>query len=64
MLEPLKTLDKLWDKIAKAKISPKRRDFLLTIVTLATVVYVFSIPLMLLLAKQVADLVEYALHTP
>ena len=64
MLEPLKTLDKLWDKIAKAKISPKRKDFLLTVVTLATVVYAFSIPLMLLAVKQVADLVEHALNLP
>jgi hypothetical protein len=64
MLEPLKTLDKLWDKIAKAKISPKRKDFLFTVVTLATVIYVFSIPIMLIAVKRVADLIEHALNLP
>jgi len=64
MLEPLKSLDKLWDKIAKAKMSPRRSEFLYTVVTLAWVVYIFSIPVMLIVVKQIADLVEHALNIP
>ena len=64
MLEPLKFLDKLWDKIEKSGIARKRKDFLQTVLVLGAVGYLFCIPLMLLVAKQVADLVEHAMNIP
>ena len=61
MSEPLKTLDKLWDKIAKANLPLPFKCTLLFMVTLAILISSFWT---LIIVKQIADLVEYALHVP
>ena len=57
MLEPLKILIKLWDKVEKSRMSRKRKDFLLTTIALAIVV---SIPLLILLTTHAVELLKQA----
>jgi len=57
--DPLKTLDKLWDKIEKANIPKWLKAILLTLVTLAVIVYCFG---WLFIVKQMTDLIAYLLH--
>jgi hypothetical protein len=61
MLEPVKFLYKLWDRIEKSGISRKRKDFLLTAIALAIVAYVLVFPLLVIWAKQVTDMIQKAL---
>jgi len=59
MLEPLKSLDKLWDRIEKSRISRKRKDFLLTTIALSKVLYILSLPFLLLYLKELPDLIKW-----
>ncbi len=60
MIEPLKSLDKLWDKIVRARISQRLKATLLVLVTLAILVERIST---FFLVKQLADVVEHLLNT-
>jgi hypothetical protein len=61
MIDPLKSLDKLWDKIEKSKLSRKRKDFLLTTVVLSSEFLILSIPVVILYLREVPDLVKWLL---
>ena len=50
----LKFLDKLFDKISKSKISAKRKDILLTVITISIIIERFCV---LLLIKHLTDIV-------
>jgi len=54
----LKVLDKLWDKIAKARLPKKLKAVLLVIVTIAILIDSFWL---LLLIKQVTDVISVLL---
>ena len=60
--EPLKILDKLWDKIAKANnLSKPLKATLLVLVTLAILVYSFWL---LFLIEKLADIASVILGIP
>ena len=61
MLEPLKILTKLSDKIEKSGMARKRKDFLQTLIVFAIGGYALAFPILVILVKQVADMVEKAL---
>lgn len=50
----LKFLEKLFDKISKSKISAKRKDVLLTVVTISIIIERFCV---LLLLKHLSDII-------
>jgi hypothetical protein len=52
-IDPLKTIERLWDKIAKARLPKRLKAILLTLVTLAILVNSLWT---LLLIKQITDL--------
>jgi hypothetical protein len=58
MLEPLKILIKLWDKVEKSKMPRKRKDFLQTLIGLAIVV---SVPLIIILMNHALEAIKKAL---
>jgi hypothetical protein len=58
MLEPLKLLSKLWDKVEKSGMTRRRKDFLLTAIALAIVLYVLAFPVLVVWLKQVTDMIE------
>ena len=60
-VDPLRTLDKLWDKIERANIPKWLKAVLLTIVTLAVIIYCFG---WLFIIKQMTDVVTNLLHIP
>ena len=59
MLEPIKLLDKLWNRIEKSKMPRKRKDFLETIIALAMMLYILSLPFLLLYLKEIPDFVKW-----
>ena len=61
MLEPVKFLYKLWDRVEKSGMSRKRKDFLLSAIALAMVLYVLAFPVLVVWLKQVTDMLEKAL---
>jgi hypothetical protein len=61
MLEPVKFLYKLFDRIENTRIARKRKDFLLTAIVLAIVGYVLTFPLIALAASVIAEIVKKAL---
>jgi hypothetical protein len=58
MLEPLKILMKLWDKVEKSRMSRKRKDFLQSAIALAIVI---SIPLIIVLMNHAVETLKKAL---
>ena len=61
MLEPLKFLSKLWDKVEKSGMSRKRKDFLLTVIVLVIAGYILTFLLLAIWANQVTDMIQKAL---
>lgn len=61
MLEPLKFLGKLWDKVEKSRVSRKRKDFLLTVIVLVIAAYILAFLLLAIWANQVTDMLQKAL---
>lgn len=60
-IDPLKILEKLWDKIAESKISQKRKDFLLTLVSITFIINSFWL---LFLIQQITNLISTHLGKP
>ena len=57
MLEPLKILIKLWDKVEKSKMPRKRKDAIQTAIALAIVV---SVPLIIVLMNHAIEIIKKA----
>jgi hypothetical protein len=58
-IDPLKTFDRLWDKIAKAKLPKALKATLLIMVTSSMLLQSF---IMLFLINKITDLVSLFLH--
>jgi hypothetical protein len=57
MLEPLKILIKLWDKVERSKMPRKRKNFIQTAIALALVI---SVPLIIVLMNHAIEIVKKA----
>jgi hypothetical protein len=58
MLEPLKILMKLWDKVEKSRMARRRKDFLQTVIALVIAV---STPLVIILTTHAVEIIKKAL---
>jgi hypothetical protein len=61
MLEPLKILIKLFDKVEKYRIARNRKDFLQTVIVVGIVGYILFFPLAALAASVIVEIIKKAL---